>query len=234
MRFFVDNRFFEQLPDVCFGIVVAKGLDNHGESLLIDRLLQEQVALVRLRFAGVNIKESPEISCYREAFKKLGINPNKFMSSVEAMVTRISKGGELPSINKVVNLVNALSLKYILPMGAHDVNRLSGSLGVKVASGTERFVPLGQVDPEPVEPGEIVYADEGEVRTRRWIWRQGDGAKVTQDSTNIFFPIDGFAGVNGEAVLAARNELADLLAEVFGCRVKTGWIDSRSREEELG
>ncbi|WP_418889350.1 phenylalanine--tRNA ligase beta subunit-related protein [Porcincola intestinalis] len=47
----------------------------------------------------------------------MNINPNKYFCSIEALFTRIAKGKGVPHINPVVDLGNAISLKYTLPMG---------------------------------------------------------------------------------------------------------------------
>jgi len=51
----------------------------------------------------------------RDAFVKIGINPNKFQCLVEAMFTRISKGKQLPSVNPLVDLNNLyhLNIHYL-------------------------------------------------------------------------------------------------------------------------
>lgn len=46
------------------------------------------------------------------------------------------------------------------------------------------------------------------------------------ETGQVFFPIDGFRNVNRAAVLAARDALARLLEQDFGCRVATGYVDS--------
>ena len=56
------------------------------------------------KFLNVKIKEEAWIEPYREAFRSLGINPNKFMCSIEALMTRISKGNSISSINPIVDL----------------------------------------------------------------------------------------------------------------------------------
>jgi DNA/RNA-binding domain of Phe-tRNA-synthetase-like protein len=71
------------------------------------------------------------------------------------------------------------------------------------------------------------------VRTRRWVWRQGEKAKVTEASRSIFFPIDGFNNVSGDQVLAARNELAELLAAHLGGEVRCLWVDANNPIVEL-
>ena len=65
--------------------------------------------------------------------RKLELNPNRFPSSIEALARRIAKKAELPSINKTVDLVNILSLKYLLPMGAHDREILPGDIELRLA-----------------------------------------------------------------------------------------------------
>lgn len=234
MHFRVARDVFQILPTVCFGVVVAEGIGQEGAGEKSLALLRQATEEVRAKMAGIKPKEHPAIVCYREAFRKLGFNPNKFLSSVEALVTRVVKGGELPDINPVVNLGNAVSLKYLLPMGAHDLDRLAGDVEVRFARQGDLFTPFGETEPETVDPGELVYADAQEVRTRRWIWRQGDKAKVTPASTRVFFPIDGFEEVNREAVLAARDELARWLSGLFGARVKTYYLNAENREVSLG
>ncbi|MCL6638992.1 MAG: hypothetical protein K6T80_04825 [Firmicutes bacterium] len=233
MRFIIDDGVFEVLSEVCFGVVVARNLDNLAPRPPVKELLDRSVSEVREKYKDRNIKEHPDFLCYREAFQKLGVNPNKFPSSVEALTARVVKGGTLPDINGVVNLVNAISLKYSLPMGAHDLDSVRGDLTVRFSRPGDQFTPFGQSVPETVEEGELVYADGREVRTRRWIWRQSDRGKVTEESRNIFFPIDGFVNHNRAAVLKARDELAGLLELVFQGETATFYLDGSNRMIEF-
>ncbi|MGB9921050.1 MAG: B3/4 domain-containing protein [Moorellales bacterium] len=234
MHFRIAGEVFSVLPTVCFGVVVGEGIvqDGRGEQPLT--LLRQATGWVRERLAVVKPKEYPALVPYREAFRQLGFNPNKFLNSIEALVTRVVKGNELPDINPVVNLANAVSLRYLVPMGAHDLDRLVGDIEVRFSRPGERFTPFGEIEAEEVEPGELVYADAEEVRTRRWIWRQGAKAMITPASTRVFFPIDGFEDANREAVLAAREELAHLLVELFQARVKTFYLNRDHPEADLG
>lgn len=233
MRFIIDDRVFEVLVEVCFGVVVARNLDNRPTRPLIKEMLDRSITGAREKFKGCILKEHPDLLCYREAFQKLGINPSKFPSSVEALTARVVKGGSLPDINGAVNLVNAISLKYTLPMGAHDLDSVHGEMMVRFSRPGDRFTPFGHNTPETVDEGELVYADGREVRTRRWIWRQSDRGKVTENTKNIFFPIDGFVRHNRASVLAARDELAGFLDQIFQCEVATFYLDGGNRNIEF-
>jgi len=199
----------------------------------IARRLVESLEQARKRFAGTAVKSHPDIEPYRQAFQRLGINPNRFPSSIEAMVGRIAKGGTLPSINPAVDLANAIGLHYVVPLGIHDLDRCAGSIEVRLSRLGDIFTPFGTTVSESVDPGEVVYADESEVRTRRWIWRQGEYSKATADSRNLFFPIDGFRPTNDQRVQEARAELSAALREFTGATVQEGWVDADSRSFEI-
>lgn len=121
MKFVVEKESFEKIPDLCFDVVMAEGITNNINCAEIHNILSEAINNTALRLDGTKVKESSEIIPYREAFRSLGINPNKYMCSIEALFTRIAKGKGMPFINPVVDLGNAVSLKYTLPIGAHDL-----------------------------------------------------------------------------------------------------------------
>ncbi len=225
MKFTVSSQVFERLPDACFGVVAVKGVDNTGAKPEIEALLAESIAASEKRFSGIKIKEAPEIVPYRDAFRALDINPNKFMCSIEALLTRISKGKGFPHISPVVDLGNAISLKYDLPIGAHDMGTVPVSLDVRPAREGDSFIPFGETEAEAPEAGEVVYVSGNEVRTRRWTWRQSEVGKIVPGTRDLLFPIDGFAGLNLDKVLAVRSELAGALEAFFAAETRVGLVD---------
>ena len=233
MKFIVEKEIFEKLPNACFGVVMAKGIDNSKVYPKIEELLDESITAAAQHFEGKKVKEEPDILPYREAFRALGINPNKYLCSIEALFTRIAKGKGMPHINPVVDLGNAVSLKYTLPMGAHDLGGSSEDICIRLAQPGDTFLPFGSDAEETPDVGEVVYAVGQQVRTRRWTWRQSEHGKITSESTDIFFPIDGFTDVNREQVLAARDELQALVKQIFGCEALVGFVDAEHPEMEL-
>lgn len=232
MKFIIENKIFEKIPNLYVGVVVAKGVDNTKEYPEIKKMLKESVDLAEKKFLDKKVKEDPLIIPYREAFSALGINPNKFQCSVEALFTRISKGKKMPSINPLVDLNNAISLKHTLPMGTHDLSRSNEDTKMRYAKEDDIFVPMGTSEPEPLEPEEVVYAVGNEVRTRRWAWRQSEYGKITPETSYVFFPIDGFKGVNDQEVDSTAKELSKLLREIFGCDTAIGRVDAENPEFE--
>ena len=235
MKFIVADEVFEKIPDAIFGTIVAKGIDNSVIPKGVDALLKENIAACEAFYEGKKVKESDEVVCYREAMSTLGFNPNKYMCSIEALLTRIAKKKGFPSINGAVDLGNAVSLKYKVPLGAHDIDSFEGDLEVRAATAEDKFRPFGAAEDEFDNPdeGEIIYVSGNSVRTRRWTWRQSEAGKITENVKNIFFPIDGFGQVNKDAVIAARDELAAKIEEFFGVKTVTGFVDSENRAFDL-
>lgn len=225
MRFEVSPDVFELLPDACFGVVAVRGVDNSRAYPEVGELLHQAIAECEAALGGAKVKESPEISPYREAFRALGINPNKFMCSIEALLTRIAKGKGFPEISPIVDLGNAVSLRTRLPIGAHDMGTVTRALEVRHARPGDTFIPFGGGEVETPDENEVVYVSDEQVRTRRWTWRQSEIGKITEATTDLLFPIDGFRSFNYERVLEARRELSELIERVFGAKTAVGMVD---------
>ena len=214
MKFSISPAVFEKLPTACFGVAAVLGAVPSAEAdAAIAARLAEAVTHCQAALTGV-------------AFRALGQNPNKYPCSIEALLTRIAKGKGMPSINTLVDLGNAVSLRHRLPIGAHDIATFrEGVLEVRPAMDGDRFLPFGGGETELPDPGESVYVSGGEVRTRRWTWRQSETGKITPETRSVLYPVDGFLDQNREEVLAARDELAELARTLLGARVAVGFID---------
>ena len=233
MKFEVSKYFFDKVEDAVFGVVVVKNFNNKVSYNYINNMFNESLKTSKEKFLNVKIKEEEWIQPYREAFRKLNINPNKYMCSIEALITRISKGNDIPNINSIVDLGNALSLKYELPIGVHDMdNFIDGDIQIRESDGNDNFVPFGSDEIEHPDAGEIIYASGNEVKTRRWTWRQGERSKVTEESKNFFIPIDGFTS-NKDKILELQEELIKYLKGDLKLEVYSGIVDKDNRIFEI-
>ena len=233
MKFVVESDVFDALPTMCVGVVVAKGIDNRAVYPGIAFLLDQAIAQAEERFKGKKVKEEPEILPYREAFQSLGINPNKYMCSIEALFTRISKGKGMPHINPLVDLNNAVSLSHTLPMGTHDLALSDPDIMIWYSRPGDTFLPFGAESEETPDAGEVVYAVGSQVRTRRWTWRQSEHGKIDAGTSHVFFPIDGFVGINDVKVRAAADHLETLLHSHFHCQTLKGFVDREHPDMSL-
>ena len=198
MKYKVDDWVFEKNPDVCFGIVIGKGLKNTETSESDSGLLAQAEASVKGKIEAGTLKTYPQVAIYREALRSVDINPNKFMNSVEAMSKRVVKSGSLPRINALVDLCNAIALEEIISLGAHDLADIDEDLAVRLSTEGDRFRPFGSEAFESVPAGELVFTSGSKIQTRQWLWRQSELGKITLESSDIIFQLVGFRGVYEE------------------------------------
>jgi tyrosyl-tRNA synthetase len=71
------------------------------------------------------------------------------------------------------------------------------------------------------------------VRTRRWIWRQAEQGRITAETTRLLFPLDGFHGQTDGVVLAAAQDLYDLLSSLGPASLALYRLDAGCRAVEL-
>ena len=198
MQFTIQKKLFDILPDLTIGMAVAQGIDNTRPSREIDDLLAQAVVEMRTNFIGDKAQDHPRIKPWRTSFSKLGISGSKFPSSIESMARRVLKGDPFPKINPLVDLYNSISLRFLVPMGGHDLDTIEGNIQLKFAEGWEPFTPMGVEETSVVPKGELVYCDDREVLTRNWVWRQCEKDKATEKTTSLFIPVDVLGEVGRE------------------------------------
>lgn len=229
MKFFVDKEVFRVLPDYCVGVVVVSEFDNANKVDKIAKMLDDAAVEFSEKVQGINLKEDSRIEPYRNSFRLLNINPNKFMCSIEALAKRVQKKPELPHINTLVDLGNAVSLKNFVPIGVHNVDKFEGdSMGVRFFEKGDHFLPMGGTEMEEPDEKELLYVSGNTVKTRRWTWRQSEDGKISEDTRNVVIVIDSFHGVNDDNVREAMDELCGLFKEMFGMSTITGMVDSEN------
>ena len=232
----VDERIFGRYPDFRRGIVSARNIDNGADCPELESMLA--AAVERARLDPADPKEDPRIVAWQEAHRNFGSNPNKFPPAHCSLLKRVQRPeSRLPFINRVVAVMNLVSISGILPVGGDDIERAGGSLLLTYAEGTEPFIPLDAPETEerPV-PGEVIYLvrETGQVMCRRWNWRNGYGTRITEQTRELVMNIDGIGENAEERVLKYRDEVAALLAEFCGASVETGMLSPSSPSRPIG
>jgi DNA/RNA-binding domain of Phe-tRNA-synthetase-like protein len=209
-----DRAVLDRYPAVHAGIVRASGLINGPtppELLQRYRTAQKEVAD---RLAATPPAGLPSIAAWRRAFAAFGAKPTQYRSAAEALLRRLAKQGDIPSINALVDLGNLVSIRYALPVAVVDLAGIDGDITVRFASGTERFTDLGAADPVAPEPGEVVFVDRAGVAcARRWCWRQSAQSATREPTTDALVVVEGLHDGAERDVAAAREEIVALLGE---------------------
>jgi DNA/RNA-binding domain of Phe-tRNA-synthetase-like protein len=186
----VSEAVREAFPGYRAGVVVASGLVN-GPSVPVS-----------VEFAPL---DHPHLLAWREAFRAFGAKPKRYQCSAEALIRRVDG---LPSINRLVDVYNAISVAHAVPVGGEDIDRVVGVVRLRFAGDDEVFD-----GGEPPKPAEVVWADDAGVTCRRWNWRQGVRTRLTQDTRRAYFLFDALPEFNDAALAAAMDDLSARLRD---------------------
>lgn len=109
--------------------------DDPALKLAIGELCAEYAA----KFAGVEIGRVPGIAEVRVSYRALGIDPTKTRPSSEALLRRVLKGQGLYTVNTLVDALNLCSLRYMVPFGLYDLDRVQPPACVRVGMDGEGY-----------------------------------------------------------------------------------------------
>ncbi|MFF8645708.1 B3/4 domain-containing protein [Streptomyces sp. NPDC015345] len=191
--------------------IEAHGLVNGPSTDDSSALLDEAARRLAGRLDGRAPHEDPHMAAWRAAYTAFGAKPSRTRNSAEALARRALADGGLPRINVLVDVYNAISVAHLIPVGGEDLDLIKGGMRLVRATGTEEFVTAsaGERIVEHPDAGEVVWCDDEGVTCRRWNWRQGPRTRLTEESVNAIFLLEGMGPDAG--LEAAGAELAELL-----------------------
>jgi lysyl-tRNA synthetase class 2 len=233
MKFKVSSQIFKSYPGYIDGILVVKNIDNSGLSADITELLRGVEKKVREIEGIESVNDYPKIAAWREAHRKFGSSPKKYPPSVQSIFRRVYKGGELPSINKLVDIYNNISLKYVLPAGGEDLDKCSGDIVLGYADGNEKFIELGATENSSPEAGEVVYKDDAGVICRKFNWREADRTKLEESTKNAVLVFECIEPMTKAELEDALNETKDLIEKYCGGKSEIFLLTEENPEVEI-
>jgi len=213
----------ERFPLVCGGVILAQELQNQPSPTdLQDAFLAEQRAVLA-RVGATPLSEIGSLAAWRQAFRAFGVDPTKYRSAAEALLRRLTKKGDIPSISALVDICNLVSIRYALPVAAFDGRALQGTVTVRFADGTESFTPHDLELPEHPEPGEVIFSDENNlVVARRWCWKQSMESLARQDTRMAIITTEAQHEGGRADIEAALGDLLGLLQNYIGGQFQPG------------
>lgn len=216
----IDSRIFDLAPDFrALSVVVESGKLLDGATA-DDALEQAYRAVARNEpaWAGAHLE------AWAEVFRRFGAKPKRTPCSAEALRKRVLRDGSLPRVNPLVDLYNAVSLRFAVPVGGEDLDAYVGRPLLTVATGAETFDTMTDGAPaeERPDPGEVVWRDDRGVTCRRWNWRQGVRTRLTADARRMWFILESLGPMPIEALHDAGAALVDgLRAMMPGSRIES-------------
>ena len=217
-----DPEILKRFPRIAGGAMLVVGIHNGPSPEVLRQAYLEEQRLVLARTGSTPLSEIESLAGWRAAFRQFGVDPTQYRSAAEALLRRLTKKGDIPSINAVVDICNLVSIRYGLPAAAFDLRSITGVITVRFATGAERFTNLGERAADLPAPGEVIFIDEaGLVAARRWCWRQSEESAAVDGTQRVLFTIEAQHAGGKIAVSQALEDLKGLLVEYAGGEYKS-------------
>ena len=158
-----------------------------------------------------DLETDVKIIGYRNLHESIGVTDKSLVASPESLIKILFKHHSLKPINYIVDAYNYIAIKNRISIGAHDINRICGNVRLCFTNGNETFIPLGKNKSFDINNKEYCYIDDSNEIICRLDCRQCDKTKITTETKDCLFIIQGNKDISIKAIQEAADELINLL-----------------------
>lgn len=230
MLFRHASALWRDYPQLSAGVLHLRGV--HAQAFAAPHV-EAFIGRARTRLAQASESDLPEIQAWRRAFASMGVKPTQYRCASEALLRRLRKDGAPPPLHPLIDLCNAVSMAYAIPIAVLDARRLGSALEVRHADGTETYLTFSGETEHP-EPGEIIYADpEGRAHARRWTNRQSGLSAVRDDTWEVLIVAEALHMGAADDVARLVDELRGVLTSVWQAPLRHALLTAQTPEFEV-
>ena len=214
MKFKVEKEVLDSGVKIIFAVV--EGADNHRNSEEWQAYRTRRIAELYEEYKDLDIHADPILEGFNILHDNVGVKRRKNIPASENLIRLLVKRHEVFYINLAVDIYNLISLESKLALGAHNIDNVEGDVTLRFTDGTERYVPLGQTEPQPVAPHEYCYCDDANEVLCRLEIRQVNKTAVDESAQNIFYIVQGNAATPDELLHDTAQRIIDATVKYCG------------------
>lgn len=210
---YIDDRIAEIAPEFRALSIYVQGTKAQNAAYAKSVLEDACSAVLNEDFSWAE----SHIKAWGDVYRLFGSKPNRTPCSAAALRKRVFKDGVMASIDPVVDIYNAISIRYAMPVGGENMDAYQGQPMLTIADGSESFDMMknGELAIENPDPGEVIWRDEQGVTCRRWNWRQGVRTRIESDTLNMWFILESLPEMPLEQLHAAGEEMVKHLQVIM-------------------
>lgn len=137
----IDPRIAEAAPRLVLGLLRARVETAPGTDALWKEM---QLAAQQAAADAAEPSSLSPIAATRELYRRLGKDPSRYRGSPEALLRRARSGKELYRIHNVVDVINLVSLRTLLPIGLYDAAKLRPPVVLRRGAPGEAYDGIGK------------------------------------------------------------------------------------------
>lgn len=230
MDFRHSSEIWRDFPELVPGVLFAEGITR---DVCVDSRVAPFNSIAQERLAAGSESELPEIQAWRRTFSKMGLKPTKYRCASESLLRRFRKEGELPRIHPLIDLCNAVSLAFAIPIAVLDRSQIVDGVEVRYASGDERYETFSGETEHP-DAHEVIFADgSGQAHARRWTNRQSGNSAVRDTTTSVLIVAEAMHDSASTDIPRLLDTLSGEMSAVWSITPKTAVLNPSSPRFEF-
>jgi DNA/RNA-binding domain of Phe-tRNA-synthetase-like protein len=230
LHFEHSPEVWEGFPELVPGVLATEGITA---DVSVGERTAAFEAIARERLATRSEGELPEIQAWRRAFSRMGLEPTRYRCAAEALLRRLRKEGSLPRIHPLIDLCNAISLAFAVPVAVFDASRIAEYVQVRHANGEETYETFAG-DTEHPDAGEVIFADAaGRAHARRWTNRQSGYSAVRDTTASVLIVAEAMHDSAAADVARLTATIAEELDAGWSLTATSALLDASSPRFEL-
>ena len=226
----VTITFSQKIKEACpeLSVLAIMGRVKNSES---DENLWREISKVEEDIRSTNriedINKWTPIQATRQAYKRLGKDPNRYRPSAEALRRRILRGLPLYKIDTLVDIINLVSIRSGYSIGGFDADKIVGDLGLGVGEEGEIYHGIGRGELNIA--GLPVYRDSlGGIGTPT---SDEERTKIELATSSLLIIINAYSGKEG--LLEAGSYAMSLLRRYASIENVEAELISRMNRKEI-
>ncbi|WP_077617040.1 B3/4 domain-containing protein [Bacillus sinesaloumensis] len=142
MEIHISPHLKELVPNLKVGIIQYEHIEVGESPQMIRGRLQTFQESLFFDLEDKPVTDVEGISAWRQIFKQVGTDPNRYRPSVEAIYRRIQKQNFLSSIHSAVDLNNFFSMQYEIPIGIYDTTKIKGDIEIRIGQSSDEYMAI--------------------------------------------------------------------------------------------
>ena len=145
-KFVTEDSFWNLFPGAslgggCQGMRSADQVSPE-DATEIEQLLARANAAAERHLESPTLLRNAPVRVWRQAYQQFKTKRGA-RCSIENLLKRVLKGNPVGSISPAVDIYNAVSLTYALPLGGEDIDAFQGDLRLLITQGGGRVHAAG-------------------------------------------------------------------------------------------
>lgn len=221
----ISTEITAACPELCVLVIACRVRNTEPDANLWEEITRIE-SEIRSTGKIEDINKWLPIRATRQAYKRLGKDPNRYRPSAEALRRRILRELPLYRIDTLVDIINLVSIRSGYSIGGFDAGKIVGDLELGVGREGEVYHGIGRGELNIT--GLPVYRDKlGGVGTPT---SDEERTKIGMETVSLLMIINGYSGEEG--LLEAGRYSADLLRRYVSAEnLEAEWIDSERRRK---